>query len=178
MRFLTLEAYHSWYGHYDDYAGLRVALERYARHLSKMESVLPAEVLALARLNGVDDGLIVRVEKYEPSGEIRLTMRCGDNVMGYYDLVLTYEGASIAPEHDQVLTIVARSTKGHRQFKSDLFYHEIDRSDDGRIEHRLLFHPGVWFAIRCESLRWEQVPRAGRRLPPYRNRYIGGPPAK
>lgn len=177
MRYFTLDAYHQWHKCEDDEdSACREASDRYARHLEQLQGVLPGEVLALARLPGVDDGLVVRAQKDEQSSSLRLTMRCGDLVMGYYDLVLSYENASISPEHDQVLAWVARSTNGHRDHRCDVADHELDRSDDGQIEHRLLFHPGVWFAIRCDRVRWEQVSRPDRRLPRSRDRYPGGPP--
>jgi hypothetical protein len=176
MRYFTLDAYNHWYEYYDDKA-LDEVFDRYTRHLEAMKGILPDEVLVLADLRGVDDGLVIRAQHDREERVLRLTMRCGDLRIGYYDLVLVYEGASISAEHDQVLAWVARSTKGHRTYACDVAYHEVDRSDDGRIEHRLLFHPGVWFAIRCDRLRWEQISRPDRRLPQFRDRYPGGPPA-
>lgn len=176
MRYFTLDVYNHWYEHYDDKA-LKEVFDQYTRYLAGMKGVLPDEALALAGLRGVDDGLLHSVQHDRGAEVLRLTMRCGDLRVGYYDLVLLYEGASISSEHDRVLAWVARSTRGHRTCSCEVAYHEVDRADDGRIEHRLLFHPGAWFAIRCDRLRWEQIATPDRRLPRCRDRYPGGPPA-
>ena len=176
MRFFTLDVYNHWYEHFDDVL-LDQVFDRYTAHLESMNGKLPDNVLALAKLSGVDDGLVIRVQHDRSAQVLCLTMRCGDMLTGYYDLALVYEGATITPEHDQVLARVARTTKSHRTFTSDVAYHEVDSSDDGRIEHRLLFHPGVWFAIQCDVLRWDRISRPDRLLPPCPDRYAGGPPA-
>src|SRR5687768_9470955 len=112
-------------------------------------------------LPGVDDGLVVEVQHQRPQKTLRMVLRCGDLQMGYYDLILTYEGASLTPRDEQTLARVARTTRDHRRHECDLAYHEVDvvdmveTSDGGGIEHRFLFHPGVWFAIRCDALHWE-----------------------
>src|SRR5207248_7275733 len=82
----------------------------YSQHLEGLRGILPARVLELARLPGVDDGLIVQVSHDRAGCVLRLTLRCGDLQMGYYDLALTYEGAEITPKHEWELARLARST--------------------------------------------------------------------
>ena len=104
MRFFTLD----WFRDADDYDVFLPVFERYRRHLEAMRGVLPPEVLELAVLPGVDDGLIVEVHHVRSQGMLLLILRCGDLQMGYYDLVLTYEGAEITLEHEWALARLAR----------------------------------------------------------------------
>lgn len=172
MKFFTLEVYRSLRNTYDK---LHAAEKSYTQHRAELQGVLLDTVLDLSVLTGVDDGLLVRVKHERNKKRLVLVLRCGYSQIGYYDLVLTYHGTTIEPQHDRTLAFIARSTKGHRTHTSDLAYHELDTTDDGGIEHRFLFHPGVWFAICCTSLEWERVPRPDRRLPNMPDRYPGGP---
>src|SRR6267142_3705339 len=172
MRFFTLEFYRSEI----DEAGARQVFGRYSQHLEHMKGVLPEEVIALGRLGGVDDGLVVSVCRDVSHGKLRLIMRCGDLQMGYYDLALEYEDVGILPEHDQTLAWIARTTKTDGRHACDVAYHEVDQASNGQIEHRILFHPGVWFAVRCRILRWQRIERPNRSIPRLRDRYPGGPP--
>lgn len=174
MKFFTLDIYHKGYlGTGED--PLVTAGRRYAQHREQMKGILPAEVLALAELPGVDDGLVIEVVHDREQRVLTLTMRCGDLQIGYYDLVLTYEDASITADHEWNLAQIARTTETDRVHRSDVAYHEVDRTEDGQVEHRILFHPGIWFATRCRALRWEQIPRPNRKLPRRKDRFPGGP---
>lgn len=171
MRFLTLEAYTSWYGSYQDDSHVQEAFHRYTAHLGQLEGSFSPGLLALARLPGVDDGLLFRAEHFPATRALTMALRCGDQIAGYYDLILSYDGAEISPDDEQTLARIARSTRSHCRHESDLFFHELDVLDGGGIEHRLLFHPGVWFAIQCQALSWQQVPRPDRTLPRLRDRF-------
>jgi ribA/ribD-fused uncharacterized protein len=162
MRFFTHEYY---FGSGDsDYRGVS---ERYRRHLEEMESVLPPEVVELARLPSMDDGLIVSVEQDRQCGELTLVMRCGDLQVGYYDLTLRYADARISPRDAWHLAVAAREG-------DDLAYHEVDRAADG-VVHRLLFHPGMEIDIECSALTWERLDRLDRELPVLPDRFPRGP---
>jgi len=176
MRYFTLDWYHSLH-RYEDDAPIpdRTVWPRYRLHLEEMQSFLPADLLALARLPGVDDGLVVFVRHDLARRVLSLTLRAGDRQMGYYDLVLHYEGADISPNHELTLARVARTTVNDRRHESDVAFHELDMAADGRIEHRILFHPGLWFSIRCAALRWVRLPRPNRRLSKRFDRFPGGP---
>jgi len=175
VKFLTLDAYNSEYGACDDARTLRAAHEDYFRYLDALGDALPTRLLELARLGGVDDGLVVAVRHDRRQALLEITLRCGNLQIGDYDLVLRYEGAELSPADERTLARIARSTLDDSRHESDLFNHEIDRTEDGRIEHRFLFHPGVWFAVRCDALTWEKVDRPNRQLPQPADRFPGGP---
>jgi hypothetical protein len=103
-----------------------------------------------------------------------LVLRCGDLQMGYYDLLLTYEDAVISPRDEWTLAKIARGTKDAWQ-GADVAYHELDQAEDGRIQHRILFHPGLWFGIDCGKLHWKKVDRPDREIPKLPDRFPGGP---
>ena len=172
LKYFTLDWYHAVDDNFDRD---RSAYQRYARHLDEMQGVLPADVLALAHLPGVDDALVVKVRHDRARRVLSLTLRAGDAVIGYYDLIFTYEGAEITPEDEQMLALVARTTRDSRRHESDLAFHELDVTEDGRIEHSLLLHPGRAFTIRCDTLVWVRLPRRSRDFPRRFDRFPGGP---
>lgn len=172
MKYFTLASYHA---EDDDFSKQQRVDQKYLRHLDEMEGVLPADVLALARLKGVEDALVVKVRHDRVRRVLSLTLRAGYNQIGYYDLVLTYQGAEITPEDEQTLALVARTTRGAWRHESDLVRHELGKAEDGRIEHGLLFHPGRAFTIRCDALVWVRLPRPGRSFPRSFDRFVGGP---
>ena len=166
----------SWDDSREVWAAFRQACER---HLEEMRGVLPDHVLELAHLQGVDDGLIVEVHHDQAERVLRITLRCGDLQMGYYDLILTYGDAQITPEDEFLLARLARSTIDQSDHDADLYRHEVDVTAEGGIEHRLEFHVyrqhDVWIAIRCRMLSWEAVSRPNRDLPVMPDRFPDGP---
>ena len=171
MKFFTVDVYNSWYSNYKEGSTLESALHNYDAYLESLKGILPARLLTLARLPGVDDGLVIEVKHDRNKSVIVLTLRCGHVQMGYYDLVLQYEGAEISAHDEQTLAQIARTTQDEVRHQSDLYRHELDVTTAGSIEHRLLFHPGVWFAIRCRTLRWDKVDRPGQKLPRVKERF-------
>lgn len=172
MKFFTVAA---WQSFDDDPQAFQRVYQSYQRRLQQLAGVLPDRVLELSEPYGIENGLITRVRHDENRRKLQLTIRCGHLQMGYYDLALTYREAEISPEHDRVLASIARSTISARRHDAELFYQEIDLIDDGRMEHRLFFIPGIWISVRCEDLDWARVPRRDRRLPWSADRYPGGP---
>lgn len=181
MRFFTPEACDT----FDEIEPFRQVNEAYRRYLTCLRGILPESVLELAKPSGMENALIVRVTHDRTRHRLRLVLRCGDLQMGYYNLVLTYEDAELTPEHDEVLAMIARSTKTQRSFECDLAYQEVDASEDGSIVHSLIFYGRAcpesasarwpWFSIRCRELKWLREPKRTRRLPPSQDRYPGGP---
>lgn len=171
MRFLTLDAYHA----RDTPGVINAAALAYDRHLVTLRGVLPDHLLALAALPGVDDGLIVEVHHDRNTQALQLVLRCGGQPMGYYDLVLRYENIQLSPQTRWNLTRIARTTRNDSRHEHDIAYHEVDRTDSGGVEHRLLFHPGVVVNLPCDHLRWHQVGRPDRRLPWLPDRFPEGP---
>lgn len=98
--------------------------------------------------------------------------------MGYYDLVLTYEHAYIMPAYEELLRRMARDTM-NAWHAPDLRRHEVEITEDGRVEHRLEFRGercgynerDSWFAVRCGVLEWETVSRPDRELPELADRF-------
>lgn len=175
MKYFTLDWYHAVD---DDFNRDMSVYQQYRRHLEEMRAVLPADVLALAHLPGVDDALIVKVRHDRTRRVLSLTLRAGYIGIGYCDLILTYRGAEITPEDEQMLALVARTTRDSRRHKSDLAFHELDGAENRRIEHSILFHPGRAFTIRCDALVWVRLPRPSRSFPRSFDRFVGGPITK
>ncbi len=183
MKFFTIEdrwfdsgeEYMAWETAHDDEKSAKIAYEQYQQHLANLHGILPDHVLALDRLQGIEDGLLVAVKHDRDQKKIALILRCGDLPMGYYDLILRYEGADISPEHERALARIARTTINAGYHESDLASTEIDKTEDGRIAHRFAFHPGCWFEIRCSELTWRTVPQPNRNLPDIKDRFPGYP---
>ena len=170
LKYFTLE----WYRQEDKTAeDYRAVFDAYTRRLESVRDTLSENLLILAKLPGVDDGLIVEARHEREQRRFMLTLRCGNLRMGYYDLVLTYEDAAISQPDAWILARIARMTNERRG--DDIANHELDVTPDGRIEHRFLFHPGHWFAIRCRTLQWEKINRPNRELPVLPDRFPDGP---
>jgi hypothetical protein len=154
-------------------------VQAHIRHIETLRGFLPAAVIDLAELRGVEDGLLVLVTSNRAEGVLTLTLRCGDLVMGYYDLVLQYKDAEMTPADERALAHLARSTVSCGDFDADLSRHEVDTTAEGKIEHRLEFHshsqPDIEVAIQCSALQWGKVNRPSRDLPEQPDRFPGGP---
>lgn len=172
MKFFTLEWYHDFHGE----SGQFEIFQRYRQHIEEaMKGHFLRDIIALTKLPGVDDGLIVKVTHNWNERKLKIVMRCGDNPMGYYDLILMYEDAEISPADEWTLAQIARSTKSQRRHESDLAWHELNKTEDGRIEHGFLFHPGLTFTVTCRRLRWDKISRQNRKLPGFADRFPDGP---
>lgn len=172
MKFLTKEIYDSWYSNHEDDRPLGAAYKAYQATVRNASAAWPERVRALAELRGVDDGLVVEVHHLRSLNRLILVLRCGHLQMGYYDLVLSYYDAEISPEHELTLARIARSSR------EEVFEQELEVAEDGRIVHRLMFHPGDWFAISCRELDWTSISRPNRELPQLGDRFPGGPTSR
>lgn len=155
------------------------AINAYKDHLVSLSGRVPDHVLDLARMDGIDDGLIVSANHKRTARRMMLTLFCGYVQMGYFNLTLDYEEAEISEEDDRTLAMLANLTGIPPRKNCDLTAHEIDLLDDGRIEHRFLFFlimEGRWieFAIRCRSLTWKKS-TVDSGFPFIADRYPGGP---
>lgn len=181
MKYFTPEACDT----FDEIEPFRKVNEQYRGHLTGLRGILPEKVLELAEPSGMENALVVHVAHDRTRRSLRLVLRCGDVQIGYYNLVLTYVDAWLMPEHDVVLARIARTTKTQRIFECDLAYQELDATEDGHIEHRLIFYNRTclepasaswpWFSIRCRELKWHREPKRTRRLQPSEDRYPSGP---
>ena len=150
-----------------------LAFDAYSNNLEALKEVLPASVIELANLSSFDDGLIAAIRHDRILRKLTLTLRCGHDQMGYYDLVLSYEGAEISKTDEWKLACLAKMSKGNKA--PDVACHEVDASNVGEVEHRILFHSGKWFAIRCQHLEWERINVPDRELPIVNKRFPDGP---
>jgi len=171
MKFFTLDVYKE----EDSSKPFAAAMAAYNEHLAALRGVLPDDLLTLAHLPGVDDGLVVKVHHVRRLKALQLTLRCGGLPMGYFDLVLNYEGIELSPQTAWTLARIARTTKSDSRHEHDVAYHEIDRSEAGGVTHRFLFHPGVLVQFSCQCLRWEKIARPDRTLPSLPDRFPEGP---
>lgn len=197
MKFYTLERYDAWYTYDEegDIVPLQDADREYTGRIESLRGVLSPDLIELATLEHVDDALIVEAHYSNALKRLTLVLRCGDLQVGYFDLVLTYKDAFLR-EGD--LTTIARLARARSRFNSlapstgqmrrlqrksinylrytpDLYRYELDVTEDGLIEHRFLFHPRYWFAIRCKSLEWEKIDNNDRDFPDPPNRFTGVP---
>lgn len=172
MKFFTAEACRT----FQDAEAFETASKAYRRHVDALSGRLKPEALALAHEWGIRDGLVVRVVHGRRTEVMKLVLRCGDLHHGYYNLELTYRGASMLPSHDAVLAEIARCTKSAKSFRYQVLFQELDSTDSGGIEHRLIFQGSddqdmPWITVTCRELRWRRIPRKSRRLPPMADRY-------
>ncbi len=148
----------------------------YREYWERIRHTLPPHIVALGEFSGVEEGLLWRVESSKRREALRLSLRCGNLVMGYYDLFLEYSHAEMSLEHESILIQIARSTLSRGRHTSDLRWHEIDVTETGGIEHRFEFyvHGGepIGFAIRCRDMYWQIVNRPNRNFPYRKERFL------
>ncbi len=135
MKFFT-PAWHS--GELDG-DGPDTAFEDYRRHLAPLLPNLPPDVQRLASTN-LHDGLLFHL--VTDKDELKMTLRCGDLRVGYFDLVLDYFGVLPSADFLETLTQIApvpsRRAADHNTRYSQALYDEID-IDGEWIIHRILF---------------------------------------
>lgn len=169
MKFFTLDTYHQWASGKHSLA-MCDRYRAYEDHLESLKGLLPDELLDLGRIL-VGDALVASVSSSYRRKTLRLVLRAGGMPEGYFDIDLNYEGAEVWPT-ECLLRQIALETESSLRHPYELCYHEIDRMEDGLIEHRFLWHPGVILAVRCRGLTWRRVDRANRDLPPAHRRYV------
>ncbi len=152
----------------------QVVFDAYSRHLLKIKGVLPDHVMELASMRGIDDGLVVSVLHDRENAQLELTIRCGDLVRGYFDLIITYCDVQINQLDAYTLAVIARMTHVDK-YGHDLAYHELDLLMENQIEHRFHFHTSMVFKIQCGSLTWIKIDQPDRKLPEMADRFPNGP---
>ncbi len=170
LKFLTPEVYDAAYRE-DDWTTMERAADRYRQHLQTIVHRLPRDVRAVSDAYHVDDALISRLLWKSLADPLTLILRCGDLQIGYFDLSFEYGDPEIETAHLAVLAHVVRHHRGSRRFWGmDLFCQEFDVLPDGKFEHRLLFHPGIWCAVRCSDVRVVRTDKPNRQLIPFIHR--------
>jgi hypothetical protein len=128
--------------------------------------------MALTGMPGIHDARIVEVRWDESHRELCLDLLGGWDVP--FRLAITYHRVAADPVNEWAPARIARSPG------TVLLYQEFDVTPDGAVEHRLLFHPGHSFILRCADLTWERtdllVESRPPSLPELPDRFPGGPP--
>jgi len=91
--------------------------------------------------------------------ELFLRLRCGELQYGYYDLLLHYAEAAVIDHTPYGLPNLAAAAG------VEVLYDEIDVSDDGRFEQRMILWPSGEFAVSCAQFTFSLVPVASRDAP-------------
>lgn len=125
----------------------------YWQHVHGLE--LPPAVRDLAFLNP-HDAYVLDVEHEPQSAQLRLRLRCGDMQVGYFDARMTFRGVTIASAHAEILT------KAKRPATAEILYDEVDRSDFGGFEYRILLFPDGEIAFQFENVEIIRDPVADR----------------
>lgn len=159
MKYFTA-AWHR--GDLDDEASNR-AFEHYQRHLTSLLPNLPPEVRRLATRINIHDGLLWEVAVNLEQGTLRLTLRCGDLQVGYFDLELEYEQVVFVPEMTEALRelSVVRLDQPSRPYPNEALYDEVDQEGNFLV-HRILFWHEDW-RHRQAGRRLRRRRRDGRR---------------
>lgn len=159
MKYFT-PAWHR--GDLDDEASNR-AFEDYQRHLTSLLPNLPPEVRRLATRINIHDGLLWEVAVNLEMDTLRLTLRCGDLQVGYFDLDLEYEQVDFVPELTEAMRklAVAQLNLPKSRSSNSALYDEVDRND-AFVVHRILFWHEDW-RHRQAGRRLRRQQRDGRR---------------
>ncbi len=151
----------------DNEAQWAVAKE-YQRHLAALMPYLPPDVQTFAASVSLHDGLLSRAVADTEQATLRLTLRCGDNQVGYFDLDLHYIQVLFTPEAVESLAGLAASPSFedmHNMYRcSEALYDELDRESETFV-HRILFLRGrEWheMTVRFGQMQWRTTPREFR----------------
>lgn len=137
-----------------------------------MSNNLPNNLTSLLELKGIHDGIIVQVIFECDHQLIKLTLRCGDNVVRYFDLVVTYNDAEISPANKALLKHIAAITHSDRY--PEVCNHKIE-SIDGYIIHEIEFFVNNSYrscTIKCRSLDWYNINQPNRDIVERSDRFI------
>lgn len=128
----------------DNEAQWAVAKE-YQRHLAALMPHLPPDVQTLATSVSLHDGLLSRAVADREQAALRLTLRCGDNQVGYFDLDLHYHQVLFTPEAVENLAgLIANPSLEDLHYVhrcSEAKYDELDMEGENFV-HRILFLRG------------------------------------
>jgi hypothetical protein len=126
------------------------ASDTYNAYLTSIAYRLSPDVLAFAqsaaRHLAVDDAKLDRFEVDPKSRRISLRLLNGDLQTGYGKLTLAFLAADLVePTFDRVKAILADP-------RTEFVVHEVELTNDGRLEVRFLLWPEGEIVIRCSAL--------------------------
>ena len=128
----------------------------YWAHISTLAERMPATVYTLAYGVNIHDGRLRAVLFDRPRATLMLSMRCGDNQVGYYDLDLVYRDVILTAAAVEVLREVASTSD------AEALYDELDVSDAGSWVHSILFWPDREISVTFGRLALKLEPMPDR----------------
>lgn len=152
MRFLT-RAWHA--GELSDEDCDRVE-DEYRAHQRLVRPKLPPRLRAYAESISIHDGRLRSVRLDRSTRDLRVALRAGDTPRGYFDLDLVYTGVSLDALDVTALALIARDPK------AEALYDELDVTNEGLLQHRLLFWPYREVAITFLGFEFSQTPAPDR----------------
>ncbi len=127
----------------------------YEAHIAHLRSFTGNGAEQLLDAVNLHDALL-RSWRYEPGVELLLEVTIGDLQVGYEDVHLQYGGAEIDEATAQVLENLHDGEGG------EMLYDEVDVTQDGRYEHRIIAWPSGEMAIRFHDVRLQRRLREDR----------------
>lgn len=124
----------------------------YFQHIETLH--LPQSIKDLANLN-THDGYILDVKHVPTTATLRMRIRCGDLQVGYFDVKVTFLGATISLDH------LATLVRAKRPAKTEILYDEVDR-EGGVYEYRQLLYPEREVSIGFSDVQVVRIPKPNR----------------
>jgi len=129
---------------------------RYAAHLAALSPTLPPALQSLAYDPALHDAIFGEGTVDHRRQRVVLSLRCGDQQMGYEDRTLCYDGVDLGRLDRAVLAAVIDDPE------TELLYDEIDGSGPEHFVHRILFWPERVIEIHFATFHMQSVSRPDR----------------
>ena len=146
-------------------------VERYAAHLAAITPTLPPALQALAYDPALHDAVFGEGTVDHLRQRLLLSLRCGDQQMGYSDREFVYDGVDLGQLDGAALEAAIKDPE------TELLYDEIDTGGSRHFVHRILFWPERVMEIHFDSFLMRSEPRPDRYtdLPKARYTALGAP---
>jgi hypothetical protein len=138
----------------------------YRAHLIALRSRMPATLRAFAQGINIHDGRVRGIALDRTRARLTISMRCGDNQVGYFDLDITYSGVSLREADRLALRKLGRKTD------IEALHDEVDVSSPGAWVHRMLFSDYQEVSVAFEHFGMRLEPMAGREFDRRRDVYV------
>ena len=159
-----------------EFEAMHTVSKAYEDYIESLRSKFGDQFVEFAQAYYVDDGLLVRAVMDREQGLFLLTLRCGNLVIGYFDLLLEYHGFVLSNDSFKRLERIARMNIPYR-WTFDIWLQEFELLEEGRIAHRIAFHDYDYnyqlleLTIQCAELKLFRKEMPDRKMP-NRNRFI------
>ena len=141
-------------------------LAEYSVHLDALATLVPSEIIDLARDPRFDlhEAHFVEVDVDVPAATVRLVTDAVTPDGEWHRLSLSFEGASVVPENFQKIAFALgaeyRATGGFGPAGTIIHYQEVDRAADGRFVLRLRLWPFHEFEVLFRRVTSTDAPSA------------------